>query len=283
MSTELPRRQRATGTRAKICIVASEYNEQYTQALVDNCSEELEAVLPAVRLEIIRVPGAFEIPVTIKSVLSRSPEKRPDAVVALGVILRGSTDHADLIGSTITQALMRLALEFTTPVIHEVLLLNDEKQAFARCIASQLNRGREAARTAARMAEECKDYFVRHGQVIYENPSPGNKAHPPSLFSTAMLSRNQIRQAALQYLYATSQTPEEEQEQDEGIWDILMEPFRGDYCKLRAKAVSGHLTRDYPDKLRLFVTRAQETADKLQHDPLTRWSRKGNSTPPCSN
>ena len=136
MSTELPRRQRATGTRAKICIVASEYNEQYTQAL-----------------EIIRVPGAFEIPVSIKSVLSRSPEKRPDAVVALGVILRGSTDHADLIGSTITQALMQLALEFTTPVIHEVLLLNDEKQAFARCIASQLNRGREAARTAARMAE----------------------------------------------------------------------------------------------------------------------------------
>ena len=147
MSTELPRRQRATGTRAKICIVASEYNEQYTQALVENCSEELKTVLPSVRLEIIRVPGAFEIPVSIKSVLSRFPEKRPDAVVA------GSTDHADLIGSTITQALMQLALEFTTPVIHEVLLLNDEKQAFARCIASQLNRGREAARTAARMAE----------------------------------------------------------------------------------------------------------------------------------
>ena len=121
MSTELPRRQRATGTRAKICIVASEYNEQYTQALVENCSEELKTVLPSVRLEIIRVPGAFEIPVSIKSVLSRSPEKRPDAVVALGVILRGSTDHADLIGSTITQALMQLALEFTTPVIHEVL------------------------------------------------------------------------------------------------------------------------------------------------------------------
>ena len=81
-----------------------------------------------------------------------------------------------------------------------------------------------------------------------------------------MLSRNQIRQAALQYLYAASQTPETEQE---GIWDILMEPFRGDYCKLKAKAVSGHLTRDYPDKLRLFITRARETADKLQQAPLT--------------
>lgn len=81
-----------------------------------------------------------------------------------------------------------------------------------------------------------------------------------------MLSRNQIRQAVLQYLYAASQTPETERE---GIWDILMEPFRGDYCKLKAKAVSGHLTRDYPDKLRLFITRARETADKLQQDPLT--------------
>lgn len=115
MSTELPRRQRPTGTRAKICIVASEYNEQYTQALWTTGSEELAAVLPSARLEVVRVPGAFEIPVTIKSILSRSPEKRPDAVVALGVILRGSTDHADLIGSTITQALMQLALEFTTP------------------------------------------------------------------------------------------------------------------------------------------------------------------------
>lgn len=158
MSTELPARQRATGTRAKICIVASEYNEQFTQALVDNCSEELATVLPAARVEIVRVPGAFEIPVTIKAVLGRTPEKRPDAIVALGVILRGSTDHADLIGSTITQALMQIALEFTTPVIHEVLLLQDDKQAFARCIASQLNRGREAGRTTARMAE----LFINH-------------------------------------------------------------------------------------------------------------------------
>lgn len=81
-----------------------------------------------------------------------------------------------------------------------------------------------------------------------------------------MLSRNQIRQTTVQYLYATSQAPETEQE---GIWDILLESFRGDYYKLRAKAVSGHLTRDYPDKLRLFITRAKEITLKLQDDPLT--------------
>ena len=162
MSTELPPRQRTSGVRARICIVDSEYNQQYTQALVDNCVEEIKAVQPATRIEIVRVPGAFEIPVAIKAILSNPPEKRPHAIVALGVILRGSTDHADLIGSTITQALMQLALEFTTPVIHEVLLLQDEKQAFARCIASQLNRGREAARTAARMTELFITSLSRH-------------------------------------------------------------------------------------------------------------------------
>lgn len=84
-----------------------------------------------------------------------------------------------------------------------------------------------------------------------------------------MLSRNQIRQAALQYLYGASQSPEMTGEREEGLWDILMEPFRTDYCKLKAKALSGHLTRDYPDKLRLFITRARETAEKLRNDPLT--------------
>ncbi len=75
MSTELPRRQRATGTRAKICIVASEYNEQYTQALVENCSEELKTVLPSVRLEIIRDREPLKSPVSIKSVLSPALRK----------------------------------------------------------------------------------------------------------------------------------------------------------------------------------------------------------------
>lgn len=103
-----------------------------------------------------------------------------------------------------------------------------------------------------------------------------------------MLSRNQIRQTALQYLYAASQTPETEQE---GIWDILMEPFRGDYCKLKAKAVSGHLTRDYPDKLRLFITARGKRRTNCSKIPLPclsatsfriSWPRKENSTPPCS-
>ena len=100
----------------------------------------------------VRVPGAFEVPVMVKRALVQPVSgNTPDAVIAFGVILRGSTAHADLIGSAITNQLMSMACESLVPVVHEVLLLNNEEQAFARCIASSLNRGREAARAAVAM------------------------------------------------------------------------------------------------------------------------------------
>jgi 6,7-dimethyl-8-ribityllumazine synthase len=70
-------------------------------------------------------------------------------VIALGLIIRGSTEHGDLVASSVTNALQGLAVKSLRPIIHEVLLVEDEKQAYARCIGSQLNRGKEAARAAA--------------------------------------------------------------------------------------------------------------------------------------
>lgn len=88
----------------------------------------------------------------VKRCIAHTPvDARPDLVIAFGVILRGSTAHADLVGTAVTNQLMSIACDSLVPVIHEVLLLNDEKQAFARCIASALNRGREAARAAISM------------------------------------------------------------------------------------------------------------------------------------
>ena len=146
MSTALPPKPRMIGPKVRICIVASKYNEQFTDALVENAIEELGELVPQGRVDLIRVPGAFEIPVMVASVLDRDP---PACIIALGLIIRGSTDHADLVGKTVTDALQRLAVESLRPIIHEVLLVNDEKQAYARCIGTQLNRGREAARAAA--------------------------------------------------------------------------------------------------------------------------------------
>ena len=117
---------------------------------MENAIEELGELVPQGRVDLIRVPGAFEIPVMVASVLERDP---PACIIALGLIIRGSTQHADLVGNSVTDALQRLAIESLRPIIHEVLLLDDEKQAYARCIGKQLNRGREAARAAAAMID----------------------------------------------------------------------------------------------------------------------------------
>jgi 6,7-dimethyl-8-ribityllumazine synthase len=76
-----------------------------------------------------------------------------NCIIALGLIIRGDTHHADLVASSVTQALQNLAVQHCLPVIHEVLLVEDEKQAHARCIAASMNRGREAARAAAGMID----------------------------------------------------------------------------------------------------------------------------------
>ncbi|MBC8128538.1 MAG: 6,7-dimethyl-8-ribityllumazine synthase [Gloeobacteraceae cyanobacterium ES-bin-144] len=150
MSNALPPKPRIIGPKTRICIVASKYNEKFTDSLVENAIEELSELVPSGRVDLVRVPGAFEIPVMVASILDRDP---PACIIALGLIIRGSTEHADLVGRCVTDALQRLAIESLRPIIHEVLLVDNEKQAYARCIGSQLNRGREAARAAASMID----------------------------------------------------------------------------------------------------------------------------------
>ncbi len=135
----------------RISIVASEYNRRYTDALLGECRDELRQLAPHALVREIRVPGAFEIPVMVNRELDKAERMRPDVVIALGVIIRGSTAHADLIGEAITRELLRAACEGLVPVIHEVLLLQNEQQAEERCMGEELNRGREAARAALAM------------------------------------------------------------------------------------------------------------------------------------
>ena len=149
---------------ARFAIVASQYNEHYVDAMLLAATAELEGA-GAKAVQVVRVPGAYEIPVVAarlaragragSSLKPRSPRgERPFcAVICLGVILRGETVHAAHIGDAVSRALMEVQLRYEVPVIHEVLLLENEAQAQARCLDPKRNRGREAAQSALAMAQ----------------------------------------------------------------------------------------------------------------------------------
>jgi 6,7-dimethyl-8-ribityllumazine synthase len=150
MSTALPDRPARPAHQRRFAIVSSRYNPVYVEGLVENALREIEASAPGSTVEHWQVPGAFEIPLLVQEVARLG---RHDAILALGVIIEGSTQHAALIGGTLTTSLQRISLEQRIPVIHEVLLVKSEEQARERCLEPKLNRGVEAARVAVQMAE----------------------------------------------------------------------------------------------------------------------------------
>jgi 6,7-dimethyl-8-ribityllumazine synthase len=146
MSNQISPRPRAVGvTKRHFPIVASQFNQTYVQGLVDHFTVELRALSPAATLTLHQVPGAFEIPVVVREIAS---QKRGDAIIAIGVILKGETDHAENLSRSVTDALQRIALTHGVPVINVVLSFDTEEQARARCLEDEINRGTEAARAA---------------------------------------------------------------------------------------------------------------------------------------
>ena len=141
-------------------IIASRYNAQYVEAMLRAARAELKRA-GARGVQVIRVPGAFEIPVV--AAFLASADGRPAAIICLGVILRGQTVHAAHIGEAVSRGLMETQLICQVPVVHEVLLLENEAQARARCLDKNHNRGAEAARTALAMAKVMQSLALTRG------------------------------------------------------------------------------------------------------------------------
>jgi 6,7-dimethyl-8-ribityllumazine synthase len=133
----------------RFAVVASTYNRLYVDRLLRHARRELRAAR-ARRVDVIRVPGAFEIPAVAAALAAQ--DSPPAVIICLGVIFQGETAHARQIGDAVTQALAELQIRYRIPVIDGVYLFTTPEQARVRCLGTAHNRGIEVGRTAVEMA-----------------------------------------------------------------------------------------------------------------------------------
>jgi 6,7-dimethyl-8-ribityllumazine synthase len=135
-------------TGLKVTIVAGQWHEQIAEGLLAGAHRALAA--SGADVTEVRVPGSFELPVVCKVAL----EAGADAVVALGVIIRGGTPHFEYVSAAATDGLTRVALDTGKPVGFGVLTLDDEQQGIDRAglPGSHEDKGAEAAEAAVATA-----------------------------------------------------------------------------------------------------------------------------------
>ena len=116
----------------KILIVIADYYEDISLSLLKSAKNDLSNF----SLKVIRVPGVFEIPITISKNI-----KKYDAFIALGCVIKGETPHFDFISNASTQAIMKLSVDSQKPIGNGIITCLNKKQAKARG-----KKGKEAAK-----------------------------------------------------------------------------------------------------------------------------------------
>ncbi|GAA4265580.1 6,7-dimethyl-8-ribityllumazine synthase [Frondihabitans peucedani] len=141
-----PTSEPVDGTGVRVTVVAGTWHTEIAEGLLAGALRSLEAMNATAT--VVRVPGSFELPVVAKAALDAGA----DAVVALGVIIRGGTPHFDFVSDAATSGLTRVALDTGKPVGFGVLTLDDEQQGLDRAglPGSKEDKGDEAASAAVR-------------------------------------------------------------------------------------------------------------------------------------
>ncbi len=149
MSLAAPQHLSINGAAFSIGIVAARYNPELVDALVKQVHAHLKkAGVKEKKITLVRVPGSNELPSAAQLLLKN---RKLDAVIALGVIIRGDTIHYQLVAEASQQGLQRVSIDTRTPVIVGVVVAENQQQADARC-RGKINRGAEFARAALEMA-----------------------------------------------------------------------------------------------------------------------------------
>lgn len=139
----------ALNSTARIAIVTSRFNSFVVDKLYDGAMQTLQQHnITAEDIVTIKVPGAFEIPVTVKALLDT---KKYDAVITLGAVIRGETPHFDYICNECAHGIAQLSIDYGVPVIFGVLTVDNTEQALDRAGDEESNKGSESAAAALEM------------------------------------------------------------------------------------------------------------------------------------
>ena len=125
--------------RKKILIVVADYYKDIASNLINSAKLYLKNK-SSLSINFIRVPGVFEIPVTISKNI-----KKFDAFIALGCVIKGQTDHYFFISQSVTSALINLSVKSKKPIGFGILTVNNYKQAKERALITKKNKGKEVA------------------------------------------------------------------------------------------------------------------------------------------
>ncbi len=149
MSLSAPQPISTSGAGLRIGIAAARFNQKLVDGLIARALEAMVAAgVETPSVNIVRVPGSHEVPWAAQALAKTG---QFDCVVGLGVLIAGDTNHHEMVGASVSQALQQVALETDTPVINGVIVVNSEAQAEARCVGP-INRGAEFAAAAIEMA-----------------------------------------------------------------------------------------------------------------------------------
>jgi len=138
--------------RFKFAVVCAQFNSSITEVLLAGALDALKRC-GAVDIEVLKVPGSWELPLAAKTIAER---KKPDAIIALGAVIRGDTPHFDYVAGQAASGLMAVQLETGIPVAFGVLTTNTIEQATDRAGGKDGNKGYDAAITAIEMAEQIR-------------------------------------------------------------------------------------------------------------------------------
>ena len=142
---------KADGSSKKFVLVAARWNELIVSRLIEGAQTTLQrqGVSPE-DITLVKVPGSYEIPLAVEEIIRY---RNPAGVIALGCLLKGETDHYELISSNVASALMSIGRQSGIPVGFGVICADTMDQAMARCGGKVGNYGSEAAAAVVEMSE----------------------------------------------------------------------------------------------------------------------------------